>query len=107
MALILRRRRGDQNSPSEIHRVCCILHFNLLFRSLDKIEEWSEAILEKNAAAGFLDKMKDSQEAVSLVDELRNAILGYQVSGTQVALPRVNMWHSSRNSGRCTTRLEN
>ena len=88
--LILRRRRDGRNSPGEIHCVCCIIRSNLVFRSLAEIEKRSEAILEKNAVVGFLDKMKDSQEVVSLVDELRNAILGYQVSETQVVLPRVN-----------------
>ena len=39
---------------------------------------------------GFLDKMKDSQEAISLVDELRNAIVGYQVGDKHMALPRFN-----------------
>ena len=52
----------------------------LVLRCLVEIETRSQAILEKKTAAGFLDKTKDSQEVISLVDELRNAIVGYQVS---------------------------
>ena len=38
-------------------------------------------MLEKKKAAGFLDKSKDSQEVVGLVEKLRTAIIYYRVSG--------------------------
>ena len=50
------------------------------FRSLAEIEERSKALLEKKKAAGFLDKSKDSQEVVGLVEKLRTAIIYYRVS---------------------------
>ena len=61
-----------------------------MFRSLEEIGKRSQDILEKETTVGFLDKMKDSQEAISLVDELRSAIVGYQVGDKHMALPRVN-----------------
>ena len=54
------------------------------------IEKRSQALLEKKTMAGFLDKTKDSQEVVNLVEELRNAIVCYQVSENHLVLPRVN-----------------
>ena len=40
---------------------------------------------------GFIDKTKDSQEVISLVDELRNAIVAYQVGEKYITLHSVNM----------------
>jgi hypothetical protein len=57
---------------------------------LGDIEKRSQTLLEKKTVAGFLDKMKDSQEVVSLVEELRNAIVCYQVSENYLVLPGVN-----------------
>ena len=58
---------------------------DLVFSSLEEIEERSQALLEKKKAAGFLDKAKDSQEVVGLVEQLRTAIVYYRVSGGPVA----------------------
>ena len=54
---------------------------NLVFSSLEEIGTRSQAILEKKKAARFLDKAKDSQEVVDLVDQLRTAVVYYQVGG--------------------------
>ena len=40
--------------------------------------------------AGFLDKAKDSQEVVNLVEQLRSAIVYYQVSRNHVGKTEVN-----------------
>ena len=55
-----------------------------VFSSLGEIEEQSQALLKKKKAAGFLDKANDSQEVVSLVEQLRTGIIYYQVSGNHV-----------------------
>jgi len=88
--LILRRRKDGQNSPGKPHHFRSVTHFDLAFRSLEEIENRSRDILEKKTAVGFLDKTKDSQEVISLVDELRNAIIGFQVGKKHMALPRAN-----------------
>lgn len=49
-------------------------------RSLEDIEKRSLALSEKGKAARFLDKAQDSQKVIRLVEELRQAILIYQVS---------------------------
>jgi len=87
---ILRRNRGAQNSPGKLSRIHSIVCFDLAFRSLEEIEKRSRAILDKNTAAGFLDKAKDSQEVINLVDELRNAIVAYQVGKKHITLPSTN-----------------
>ena len=51
-----------------------------MFRSLEEIGERSQALLEKKDGARFLDKSKDSQEVANLVEQLRTAIVYYQVS---------------------------
>lgn len=89
--LILRKSGDGQNSPSEPHRVCSVTCLNIVFRSLDKIKKQSQAILDKEPAVGFIDKTKDSQEVISLVDELRNAIVAYQVGEKYITLHSVNM----------------
>ena len=53
---------------------------NLAFSSLKEIEKRSQALLEKKKVARFLDKAKDSQEVANLVEQLRTAIVFYQVS---------------------------
>jgi len=84
---ILRRSRDGQNSPGELRRFRSITRSNLVFRSLEEIEKRSQAILKKKTGVGFLDKTKDSQEVISLVDELRNAIVVYQVGEKHMTLP--------------------
>lgn len=45
-------------------------------------------MLQKSVGGGFLDKAKDSQEVVSLVEELQSAIADYQVSGNHAGAYR-------------------
>ena len=49
-------------------------------RSLEDIEKRSLALSEKGKVARVLDKTQDSGEVIKLVEELRRAILIYQVS---------------------------
>jgi hypothetical protein len=60
---------------------------NGLRSELEKIEKRSQALLEKakaprfvDKAVLFIDKGRDSGEVVKLVEQLRDAITGYQVS---------------------------
>jgi hypothetical protein len=46
---------------------------------LQDIEKRSEALLGKGKTARFLDKTQDSSKVVKLIEELRQAILIYQV----------------------------
>ena len=80
MALILRRSSDAQNYPGPLHRTRSITRSDLSFSSLNSIEKRSQALLEKKKVAGFLDKSKDSQEVANLAEELRTAIVYYQVS---------------------------
>ena len=54
---------------------------NLVFSALEEIGKRSQALLDKKTAARFFDKAEDSQEVVTLVEQLRTAIAYYQVSG--------------------------
>lgn len=58
-----------------------LTHLKLILRgrSLGGIEKRSQALLEKGKIARVLDKAQDSEEVVKLVEELRRAILIYQV----------------------------
>lgn len=79
--MILRSSSDAQNSPGELYRASLRLTCsNRVFSALEEIEKRSQALLKKKKAAGFFDKAKDSQEVVNLVEELRNAIVYYQVS---------------------------
>ena len=49
-------------------------------RALGNIEKRSRALFEKGKIARALDKAQDSEEVVKLVEELRRAVLVYQVS---------------------------
>ena len=49
-------------------------------RSLEDIGTRSLALSEKRKLARILDKAKDAQEVIGLVEKLRQAILVYQVS---------------------------
>ena len=83
MALIPRRSNDAQNSPGRLRRARSVTHSDLAFRSLEAIEKRSQDLLEKGKVAGFLDKSKDSQEVANLAEELRTAIVYYQVSGNR------------------------
>lgn len=80
--MILKSSSDAQNSLGELYRAPLPLtRFNIVFSALEEIQQRSQALLEKKKAAGFFDKGKDSQEVINLVEELRNAIVYYQVSG--------------------------
>ena len=59
-------------------------HSNPVFSSLEEIEKRSQALLGKKKVARFFDKAKDLQEVVNLIEQLRTAIVYYQVSGSNV-----------------------
>ena len=48
--------------------------------ALKEIEERSLELLEKDPAARFVDKARDSEEVAELIERLREAITNYQVS---------------------------
>ena len=56
---------------------------NPVFSLLEEIGTRSQAILEKKRVTGFLDKGKDSQEVVSLIEQLQSAVVYYQVRGNR------------------------
>ena len=59
---------------------------------LEEIEKRSQGLLSKGIAARFIDKGEDSKEVVRPVEELRDAINYYQVSGHQnIVLSTVDM----------------
>ena len=90
MALILRRRSSAKISPGEFHCAPFVTRSDLAFSSLEEIEKRSQTLLEKKKMAGFLDKVKDSQEVVNLVEQLQNAIMYYQVSRNPAGQTEVN-----------------
>ena len=55
------------------------------YSSLEEIGERSQALFEKKKVEGLLDKSKDSREVVNLIEQLRTAIVYYQVSGIYLA----------------------
>ena len=70
--------------------VLSVTRSNIAFSSLEKIGKRSQTLLEKKKMARFLDKVQDSSEVVTLVEDLRTAIIYYQVSGNRVTQTRVN-----------------
>jgi len=48
---------------------------------LEEVEKRAQVILGKRGWGGFFDKQVDAQEVINLVEEIRNAIVYYQVSG--------------------------
>ena len=48
--------------------------------TLEEIEKRSQVLLNKGAAARFIDKEDDTKEVAKLVERLREAIALYQVS---------------------------
>lgn len=57
---------------------------NIVFSSLEEIGKRSHALLGKKKIARFLGKAKDSQEVVNLIEQLRAAIMYYQVGGNRM-----------------------
>ena len=64
--------------------VISIIRSNLVFSALEDIEKQSKVLLEKKKTSRFLEKSKDSQKVVTLVEQLRTAIVYYQVGGNCV-----------------------
>jgi len=65
-----------------VSHLTCFPHITLtLNRSLEDIGKQSLALSDKGKVARVLDKKRDSQKVVGLVEKLRQAILIYQVSG--------------------------
>ena len=78
--------RDEVERRSELAKFVLCLNFRvrskliLCDRSLEDIGKRSLALSEKGKVARVLDKTQDSQEVVKLVENLRQAILVYQVS---------------------------
>ena len=85
MGLILRKSSDAQNCRGRFRCVHSVTHSNLIFSSLEEVEKRSQALLGKKNATGFLNKLKDAQEVVNLVEELRSAIVYYQVSANHIS----------------------
>jgi hypothetical protein len=82
--MIVKKRRGAHSWKSS-HRVFGYIAPKLIvYRSFNDIERRSQALLGKGKMAHILDKAQDSQAVVRLVEQLRRAILIYQV-GTRIA----------------------
>ena len=79
-----------QISLGELHRTLSITFSDVTFRSLEEIGRRSHVLLEKKKSSGLLDKGKDSQEVVNLVEELRIAIAFYQVSRGHLVQTSIN-----------------
>ena len=58
---------------------------NVVFSSLEEVGKRAQALLDKKKIARFLDKSEDSQEVVTLIEQLRTAIVYYQVGGNVLA----------------------
>ena len=64
-----------------VHRLLTTKTFvNGLHSALEEIEKRAQKLMEKGAAARFIDKGGDSREVVGLVERLREANVHYQVS---------------------------
>ena len=83
--MMIKKRQRDVHSWKSLHCVFGYLAPKLITcRSFSDIEKRSQALLEKGKMARILDKAQDSQAVVRLIEQLRQAILIYQV-GTRVA----------------------
>jgi len=91
MASTVRKNSDVQSSLGELHRAPSPARSDLAFSSLGEIGERSKVLLEKKKTSRFFDKGKDAQEVANLVEELRNAIVYYQVSGNHVVETRVDI----------------
>jgi hypothetical protein len=65
----------------------CQLKLIISPRSLEGIEKRSQSLLDKGKGARILDKNRDSGMAAKLVEELRQAILLYQVGTVSLTDP--------------------
>ena len=78
---ILRKRTDAINCRGFYHTSLSSYRFKPIphVRSLEAIEKRSRRLLNKGKGAKILDKKQDSGAIVKLVEELRQAILLYQV----------------------------
>jgi len=95
-----------------VSRLKSLVHpkLNLCDRSLEDIGKRSLVLSEKGKVARALDKTRDLQEVIGLVERLQQAILVYQVSTRGIRWPRlwiINRYDRCRNSSRYTTRSSN
>ena len=82
-----RRANDAQAFPGMLADHSPRLLLNGLSSVLEDIEKRSRVLLEKGAAARFLDKREDSAEVVRLIERLREAIAHYQVSEDCFVVP--------------------
>lgn len=64
--------------------IASLTRSNLVLSMLEEIAKRSQVLSEKKKTSRFLDKAGDSQEVVNLVEQLRSAIMYYQVGGNHV-----------------------
>ena len=82
-----KRQSGGGSEAREVDTVC-VAHTSsprpklTVHRSLEEIERRSDALSGKGKTARILDKTQDSQAIIKLVEDLRQAILIYQVGVT-------------------------
>ena len=95
--------RGEETREADKVPIASLSSYRLTSisyaRSLEGIEKRSQRLLDKGKTARILDKRRDSGAIVKLVEELRQAILLYQVRTIEtvdrVTLTRLD---SCRNS---------
>ena len=84
----MRKRRDSRNWQGCYQSLSsCRLKLIICPRSLEYIEKECRKLSEKNKAAKVLDKKRDTGEVVKLVEQLRQAILVYQVGTADSHLP--------------------
>ena len=64
--------------------IASLTRSNLVLSMLEEIAKRSQVLSEKKKTSRFLDKAGDSQEVVNLVEQLRSAIMYYQVGRNHV-----------------------
>ena len=77
-------QRNSEFSRYARRSLTTLVLIDLLLSVLEEIEKRSRALLEKGAAARFVDKGGDSVEVTRLIDRLREAITHYQVSESRL-----------------------
>ena len=95
-----------------VSRLKSLVHpkLNLCDRSLEDIGKRSLVLSDKGKVARVLDKTRDLQEVIGLVEKLQQAILVYQVSTGGARWPWlgiVDRCDRCRNSSQYTTRSSN
>jgi len=85
---VYRRRPGGEDAALRIIQVRSLVAYPARtcrrpLSALEEIEKRSQALLAKGVAARFIDKAEDAKEVAGLLEQLREAIGHYQVSGYQ------------------------